>query len=134
MHEQGRSTLPTDESGRILDRLEGLEKVISPSLVRQVLQATGRVNGKSPPINRRLRSLSALPIFRRWKNGAIPTLTRPSAQRKRITRSALPRSRRLSGGIASPGRPFAPRGDPKRDVSGRNCRESSPGRRGRPSP
>lgn len=47
MSEQGRSTLPTGEDGRILDRLAGLEKVISPALVRQVLQATGRVNGRA---------------------------------------------------------------------------------------
>jgi hypothetical protein len=47
MHEQGRSTLPTGEDGRILDRLAGLEKAISPALVRQVLQSTGRVNGRA---------------------------------------------------------------------------------------
>jgi hypothetical protein len=41
MNEHGRSTLPTDETGRILDRLAGLEKVIPPPLIRQVLQATG---------------------------------------------------------------------------------------------
>ena len=47
MCEQGRSTLPTGEDGRILDRLAGLEKVILPSLIRQVLQDTGRVNGRA---------------------------------------------------------------------------------------
>ena len=47
MCEQGRSTLPAGEGGRILDRLAGLEKVISPELVRQVLQATGRENGRA---------------------------------------------------------------------------------------
>jgi hypothetical protein len=47
MCEQGRSTLPAGEGGRILDRLAGLEKIISPELVRQVLQATGRVNGRA---------------------------------------------------------------------------------------
>lgn len=47
MREQGRSTLATDEGGRIVDRLAGLEKVISPALVRQVLQATERVNGRA---------------------------------------------------------------------------------------
>jgi hypothetical protein len=47
MHEQGCSTLSTDETGRILDRLAGLEKVIPPPLIRQVLQATGRVNGRT---------------------------------------------------------------------------------------
>jgi hypothetical protein len=47
MTEQGRSTLAAGEDGRILDRLSGLEKIISPELVRQVLQATGRVNGRA---------------------------------------------------------------------------------------
>lgn len=43
----GGSTLPADDEGRILDRLAGLEKVIPAELVRQVLQATGRVNGRA---------------------------------------------------------------------------------------
>ena len=47
MFEQGRSTLPTGEDGRILDRLAGLEKVISPALIRQVLHDTNRVNGRA---------------------------------------------------------------------------------------
>jgi Insertion element 4 transposase N-terminal/Transposase DDE domain len=47
MLEQGRSTFATGEDGRILDRLAGLEKVISPDLVRQVLQATDRRNGRA---------------------------------------------------------------------------------------
>jgi len=47
MQEQGCSTRPTGEDGRVLDRLAGLEKVIPPSLIRQVLQATGRVNGRA---------------------------------------------------------------------------------------
>jgi hypothetical protein len=47
MAEQGRSTLAAGEDGRILDRLAGLEKVIPAELVRQVLPATGRVNGRA---------------------------------------------------------------------------------------
>jgi hypothetical protein len=47
MLEHGRSTLATGEDGRILDRLVGLEKIISPQLVRQVLYDTGRVNGRA---------------------------------------------------------------------------------------
>jgi len=47
MEEQGCSTLAAGVDGRILDRLTGLEKVIPPELIRQVLQATGRVNGRS---------------------------------------------------------------------------------------
>ena len=42
MVEQGCSRLSTDENGRILDRLAGLEKVILPRLVRQALKATGK--------------------------------------------------------------------------------------------
>jgi hypothetical protein len=40
----GQCTLPPDESGRILDRLAGLEQIIAPAAVRQALAATGRVN------------------------------------------------------------------------------------------
>jgi len=42
MIEQGRSTLTPDDSGRVLDRLAGLEQVISYESVRQALLATGR--------------------------------------------------------------------------------------------
>jgi hypothetical protein len=41
---QGHCTLPPDESGRILDRLAGLEQLIPPETVRQALAATGRAN------------------------------------------------------------------------------------------
>jgi len=41
---QGQCTLPPDESGRILDRLTGLEQIISPEAIRQALQASGRTN------------------------------------------------------------------------------------------
>lgn len=44
MKEQGRCSLPPDESGWILDRLKGLEQVISPEMVRQALASAGRVN------------------------------------------------------------------------------------------
>ena len=40
---QGRSNLSADETGRVLDRLAGLEQVISSDAVRQALVATGRV-------------------------------------------------------------------------------------------
>lgn len=45
MTRQGSSTFSTDAAGRVLDRLAGLEKVISPDQVRQALLATGRANG-----------------------------------------------------------------------------------------
>jgi hypothetical protein len=41
---RGHCTLPADDTGRILDRLAGLEQVICPDDVRQALAATGRVN------------------------------------------------------------------------------------------
>ena len=44
MKEQGCSTFSTDESNRILDRLAGLEKIITPGQMMQALVATGRVN------------------------------------------------------------------------------------------
>ena len=42
MLEHGCSRLPADENGRILDRLAGLEKYISPALITQVLTATNK--------------------------------------------------------------------------------------------
>ena len=42
----GQCTLPTDESGRVLDRLAGLEQVIHPADIQQALSATGRVNSR----------------------------------------------------------------------------------------
>jgi hypothetical protein len=40
----GQCTLPPDASGRILDRLTGLEQIIPPDAVRQALVDTGRIN------------------------------------------------------------------------------------------
>lgn len=42
----GRCTLPADETGRVLDRLAGLEKVIRPEHLRQALAASGRVDAR----------------------------------------------------------------------------------------
>lgn len=47
MRQQGRCRLPADEAGRILDRLAGLEKIITPALVRQVLLETKRVSQRA---------------------------------------------------------------------------------------
>ena len=41
---QGHCTLTPDDAGRILDRLAGLEQVISPEAVRQALEVTGKTN------------------------------------------------------------------------------------------
>jgi len=43
----GRCVLTPNESGRILDRLAGLEKVITPDLIRQVLAETNRFNKRA---------------------------------------------------------------------------------------
>ena len=40
----GQCTLPPDDTGRILDRLAGLEQIIPPADIQQALAATGRVN------------------------------------------------------------------------------------------
>lgn len=50
MKRQGCSTLVSNEQGWILDRLRGLEKIISPSQISQALQASGKVNGRSCPL------------------------------------------------------------------------------------
>lgn len=47
MRGQGSSTLSVDESGRCLDRLAGLESVVTPERIRQALDKVGRVNERS---------------------------------------------------------------------------------------
>jgi len=47
MEQQGCCVLPADETGRVLDRLTALEKVISPTDIRQALLETGRVNPRA---------------------------------------------------------------------------------------
>src|SRR4051812_33578781 len=44
---RGHCTLTPDDTGRILDRLAGLEQVIPPEAVRQALEATGRTHQPS---------------------------------------------------------------------------------------
>jgi hypothetical protein len=46
MCEQGCSRLPADDSGRILDRLAGMEKIILPELVLQALAGAKRVSAR----------------------------------------------------------------------------------------
>ena len=50
MAEQGRYTLMPNNSGRVLDRLDGLERVISGKSVQQALLATGRVGQRARPL------------------------------------------------------------------------------------
>lgn len=47
MREQGSSTFSVDESGRCMDRLAGLESVVTPERIRQALARTGRFNQRS---------------------------------------------------------------------------------------
>jgi len=47
MTQHGCCTLPTDEAGRVLDRLAGLEQVIPADALRQALLLSGRVNSRS---------------------------------------------------------------------------------------
>jgi len=47
MNEHGRSELPTDINGRILDRLAGLEKIIRPEHVGKAIADTGKRNNRS---------------------------------------------------------------------------------------
>jgi hypothetical protein len=47
MKQQGRCVLSADETGRVLDRLTALEKVISPADIRQALLETDRVNPRA---------------------------------------------------------------------------------------
>src|SRR5206468_4572389 len=44
---RGQCTLPADDTGRILDRLAGLQQVIRPDDIRQALTAAGRVSTRS---------------------------------------------------------------------------------------
>lgn len=83
MTRQGRCVLVPDESGRILERLAGLEKIITSVLVRQVLSATKRVNQRACTLTHEVMLwvvlamgiLTGLPIrqvfkhARRWRAG-----------------------------------------------------------------
>lgn len=44
MNEQGSSLLPADAHGRIVDRIVGIEKIISPEQIRHAIDTTGRRN------------------------------------------------------------------------------------------
>lgn len=48
---QGRCIFPAVGSGRILDRLAGLEQVITPQLVQQALDETGKVQTRECPLS-----------------------------------------------------------------------------------
>ena len=62
---QGCCVLPADDSGRILDRLAMLDKVITADVVRQVLASTGRVNVRACKLSHEvmMRVMLAMGIF-----------------------------------------------------------------------
>ena len=99
MKEQGRSRLSPEATGQILDRLSGLEKVISPEVMRRVLQDTERVNQRACPLTHEVMLwvllamglLTHLPIrqvfrhARRWRDGdQIPARSSLCAARQRL--------------------------------------------------
>ena len=47
----GRCRLPAEDTGPLLDKLIGLEKVISPEQIRQALQDTGRLGQRACLLN-----------------------------------------------------------------------------------
>ena len=51
MTRQGCSTISADESARILNRLAGLEKVLTPDQILQALVATDRINRHRCPLS-----------------------------------------------------------------------------------
>ena len=60
MKQQGCCTLAVDESDRILDRLAGLEKVITPQMIEQALNTTGRVGCAKLALRRLLTFIPVL--------------------------------------------------------------------------
>ena len=60
MTRQGCSAFPTDEADRILDRLAGLEKIITPDKITQALVATDRVNPHRCKLNNEIMLWVAL--------------------------------------------------------------------------
>ena len=77
---QARCTLVPDDSGRVLDRLAGLEQVISNEAVRQALLATGRVGQRACKLTHEVMLwvvlamgiLTDLPIRQVFKHARLP--------------------------------------------------------------
>jgi hypothetical protein len=76
VNRQGCCVLPTDEAGRVLDRLTALEQVISAEDIRQALDETGRVNRRACKLTHELMMwivlamgiFTSLPIRRVFKH------------------------------------------------------------------
>jgi Insertion element 4 transposase N-terminal/Transposase DDE domain len=88
----GQCTLPTDQTGRVLDRLAGLEQVIPPDAVRQALQATGRVNRRKCTLTHEvvlwvvlaMGILTELPIRQVFKHARRLRVGEPSPHRSSL--------------------------------------------------
>ena len=85
---QGRCSFPPDDSGRVCDRLAGLEQVIDSEAVRQVLLETGRVNQRACKLT--IVLLNAGPRAER----ARKILERAAAEDRGASRWRSTRSRR----------------------------------------
>jgi len=113
MAEQGCSTLVGDEQGHILDRLAGLEKIISDQLVQEVLEVTEKVNGRRCPLTHdvMLRVVLAMGLFthlpirqvfrhaRRLRDEKLPCRSALCAGRQRLGVEPL---RELFARVAKP--------------------------------
>jgi len=108
MQAQGRCVLPADEAGRVLDRLAGLEKVISPEAVRQACSATGRVNGRACKLPHEvmlwvvlamglLTDLPIAQVFAHARRMRLSALGKASATGSDPRRSALCQARQRLG-------------------------------------
>ena len=123
MREQGCSTLSPDASGRILDRLAGLEKIIAPEIVREVLRDTGRINARSCPLTHEIMLwvvlamglLTDLPIRQVFRHARRLRATAQTPQRSSLCearqRLGVEPLRELHGRVvrplATPGTPGA---------------------------
>jgi Transposase DDE domain/Insertion element 4 transposase N-terminal len=89
MTRQGRCSLLADGQGRILDRLAGLEKVITPDQIQQALLATDRLNVRACPLTHEIML---------WVVVAMGLLT------ELPIRQVFKHARRLCLGVGTPGR------------------------------
>jgi Insertion element 4 transposase N-terminal/Transposase DDE domain len=89
MLRHGRCTLPAADGKRILDRLAGLEHIISPETMRQALLDTNRVNGRSCTLTHEVMLWAVLAM------GVLTDLP---------IRQVFKHARRLRAGEKSPGR------------------------------
>jgi Insertion element 4 transposase N-terminal/Transposase DDE domain len=88
----GQCTLPPDDSGRLLDRLAGLEQIIPPEAVCQALAATGRANQRRCKLTHEvvcwvvlaMGILTDLPIRRVFKHARRLRVGEPTPHRSSL--------------------------------------------------